>query len=408
MTAENQSLRELLRDMLFARATFNDLWKKARKSLKDRKKFLLDMIERSSQAFSQDAEELDNLKKLAARREQGKETSTAHMLKMKRQIDANDIISLFLKGKGKHRYWDSLDEREVRRRNNVKTRYTDKLNLYQQAIDGLRALSKSTNDDPFEVMLDYIDVKKNEEFQLFTYYNMLSHCIEYTNLFIIRTIAGGNKELTLHDEMVKIFKAKIDVLNQSFAMELKAQMKLQTELDGHVHEVNQHLSALQEIFDEAQCDTSHLKKRMGNFDRITTENYKTFLQILEQRMNDLVAKIYCAERDNNEVNLLTEDNEFVISSLKREDSPIVKVDELIKTQQCPECSELEDFNPYDDKFEDILEGDALREMVEQNLKRPELIDRMHNLSACKLPRSGIVASKRYAKWCEIDWIIFFC
>lgn len=143
-TVENEKLRGLLRDMLHDRAYFNGYWENTVKKLKDRKKFLLDMIEKSSQAFSQDADFMDNFKKLTKRRAQDREAAIADMLKMKRQIDANHITSTFLGGKGRRRDWEPLESREILRRNNFKREYDNRLNFYQNILGEIK---KFTGDD---------------------------------------------------------------------------------------------------------------------------------------------------------------------------------------------------------------------------------------------------------------------
>lgn len=138
---ENERLRNLFRSMLHDRAYFNNYWQKMVKNLKDRKKFLLDMIEKSSQAFSQDADFMNNLKQLTNRRAQDRETAIADMLKMKRQIDANQIMSEFLGGKGKRRDWPPVPEKKIEQRNAFKRKYNEKLNFYQNIIQEIKKLT---------------------------------------------------------------------------------------------------------------------------------------------------------------------------------------------------------------------------------------------------------------------------
>lgn len=108
------------------------------KKLKDRKKFLLDMIERSSQAFSQDADFLDNLKQISNRRAKDRDVAISDILKMKRQIDANQIMSAFLGGKGQRRDWKPIEDREVRRRIQFKCEYTEKINFYSNILKEIK------------------------------------------------------------------------------------------------------------------------------------------------------------------------------------------------------------------------------------------------------------------------------
>lgn len=144
-TVENQKLRNLFRNMLHDRAYFNKYWATMVKKLKDRKKFLLDMIEKSSQGFSQDADFMDNLKQLSNRRAQDLDAAIADILKMKRQIDANQIMSEFLGGKGKQRFWKPLEMRELKRRDVFKREYNEKINFYSKILKEIKKFTSKKN-----------------------------------------------------------------------------------------------------------------------------------------------------------------------------------------------------------------------------------------------------------------------
>lgn len=400
-TVENERLRALLRDMLHDRAYFNNYWETMVKKLKDRKKFLLDMIEKSSQAFSQDADFMDNFKKLTKRRAQDREAAIADMLKMKRQIDANQIISTFLGGKGNKRLWAPLEEREIRRRNIFKKEYDERLNFYQHILNEIRTFTK---DDTYVISktqrvstksLKFLKLLDNNGFQLYNYLNELNSGIETTKFSLRKSTSRANVDINKRNETKAFFEKRIEELHKQLNDEIEKTIKVKNSREKYDNQIRAHFNSLFEICEMLQCDLSDVKKLLGENDKITARNLPRFLLILEKRLNEMLSYVYCEERQGKDI--LMDSEKMTVQSLKRPESPIVKLDDVIVTTQCPECGELEDVNRFDDKFVACLgEKEVEKAMIEKYTK-PELSSRMHTLLSCNLPRSGVIASRRYAE-----------
>ncbi|KAG5671225.1 hypothetical protein PVAND_001434 [Polypedilum vanderplanki] len=393
MTSENLKLREFLQDMLIARAQFNKHWSISVKKLKNRKKFLLDMIERSSQAFSQSDDFLDDYKKILSRRRQSKENATAEMLKMKRQIDANDIISMFLEGKGKRRNWEPIQKKEVKRRENLKKSYNDQINFYKNIIEESKKITK-TNDikNANEILYSW----DNESFQIFNYINKIS--IEFED--VLKDMSETRNEVIKSSEMVKesknYYQSKIEELTVEMTAAVEEQSKLKQEIEKYERKIDLICKTLSEIIQEIKCDTSSLNLNIRDCSEVTKLNVRLFFSLFERHINRILAYIYCKERDEKKLDLLTENQKLVIKSLKRDDKPIVKIHDTLVTQ-CPECAEIEDMKKSENDFVKMLTKKEIHAEIKRVATMPEISSRMHTLSVCKLPRSGAVASRRYAQ-----------
>jgi hypothetical protein len=397
LTTENRKLCELLQGMLIDRAQFNKCWFDNVKSLENRKKFLLDMIERSSQAFSQSDEYMDNYKRLLSRRRQDMQTDTAEMLKMKRQIDANDIISMFLGRKGKHRYWQPLQDGELDRRENHRAMYSERLNLYKNIISEVRKHTGIGVNDSVKTCVNRLGKWEDEGFRLYNFINKLSIEVEAACKYTSEHGMKVTGEVSKIAQSCDFYETRITSMTKQLEDIMQNQFSMKRDIERLDTSINSQCQSLLDVIKEVGCDTMPLQKNLGDFSKMDGRNFKFFVAQFERHMNRLIACIYCKERDDRRLDLLTASDKLVIKSLKRDADILVKAEDSITTQQCPECAEIEDFNRCDDKFVAMLTSAEVFEMVKKKAVMPEIAQRMHSLSACKLPRSGVVASRRYAQ-----------
>ena len=392
LNTENLKLRMLMKDMLCDRAVFNSYWQKVVKKLSNRRKFLLDMIERSNQAFSQGAEFLDNYKKLQSRATQDKELHINEMINMERQIDANEIMNLFLGGKGSKRKMFPLEAREVRRRNDFKEEYSDRLNMYHSIIIKIKEF---TGLDDINKSVGHYLKSENEGFQNYNYLNEMNYQIEYLahNYDKLSTNIVASQDY--NERKLKYFNQSIDDLNKKLLEEINVTLKHKDEKEKYDKELQKYFDTIFEILKILNCNLKPVEKLLGDQKNITIYNMKEFLSLLEDRTNEVISFVYCDQRKT--VGLATDDNKLVVKSMKRTPEDPIKMEDIITTQQCAECAEGEDVNRYDEKIVYPLDRATIVEMVRQIVEAPEIAYRLHNLSKCCLPRSGVVAGRRYAE-----------
>lgn len=393
MTAENHKLRKLIKDMLFDRAVFNFYWCKIVNNLRDRRKFLLDMIERSNQAFNQGADFLDNLKKLQSRRAADREFHVSEMVNMERKIDANQIINLFLGGKGKKRVMAPLEPREIRRRDDFKSDYSKRLNLYNGIIENIK---KFTGIPDISKAIDYYLREENDGFQFYTYLNEMNHQIEYltSNYFKLSTEILASQDY--NGRKLKYFDQRIDDLHKQLHDEINKTLELKDDREKYESEIVLYLDTIMEILKILNCDLSAVEKLLGDHKKVTVFNMHEFLSVLEHRMNEVLAYVFCEQRKNS-TDMLADDAKLAVKSLKRTQEERVNIEDVITTQQCAECAEGEDVNRYDDKTVYPLDHETIKKIMREKVEAPGMMFRLHNLSKCNLPRSGVIMGRRYAE-----------
>lgn len=389
---ENQKLRQLLTDMLVDRAIFNMFWSKTVRNLKDRRMFLLDMIERSNQAFNQGADFLESFEKLQSRREADRKFHITEMVKTERQIDANEIMRRFLGGKGKKREMAPLEPREVRRRENFKYDYTERLNLYRGIVQGIKEF---TGIDDVTKIVDHYIREENDGHQYFNYLNEMKAQIYHmtNNLFEDSKSFLASKDQK--DRTLDSFDARITFLQKSFSKDIEKTLKMKSDRDRCEAEIRQFLDSIMEILKILKTDLSSVEKLLGDHEIVNIFNMQKFLSILENRVNEVLAFVYCDQRQG--IDILSDSPIFSVRSLKREQEESVNFEDVITTQQCAECAEGEDVNRYDEAIVYPLDHETIKANMRKKVEGPLMSFRLHNLSKCNLPHSGVIAGRRYAE-----------
>lgn len=393
LTAENEKLRSLLQDMLISRALFNKFWSEIVTKLKNRKKFLLDMIERSSIAFNQSDEHMDNYQRLLQRRQQDKQSAMIEMLKLKREIDANDIMSMFLGSKGKNRPFEPLQACEINRRENFKVYHTNQLNFYRNIIEEVK---NQTGMENVQKSINFLDAFNKKYFEIFSFITRSTYVAKTEFEFEEMKINKTKGEIAKITNLKDFYEIKIGELTKDVADSLQNEINMKQEIERLEMRINKLCGALQELINFTGCDTSAVTKYLGDNDKMNEANYMHFLALFEKHMNRMIAYVYCKQRDKERIDLLTENKKLIVKSIKRNFEPLVRLDAIITKQHCPECAEVEDVNFNDKKIVKMIEREEMYEIVKRRGKMREMSTRMHTLSACKLPRSGIVAGRRYA------------
>jgi hypothetical protein len=393
---EAEKLGTLLRAMLHDRAYFNKYWKKMVKKLQDRKKFLLDMVERSIQGFSQDADFMESLKSITNRRAQDREAAVNEMIKMKRKIDSNQNNSTFLGGKGKRRSWAPILDKEIQRRINVEREYTEDLNFYAKIIENIKKFTgdDSKSDKIATKSLQFLKTLGNDGFQLYNFLNEMQFSTKTDRFNSQKTVTDANRAIAERDHTKSFLQNKIEEQHKVLHDEIEATLTLKDDIFKIDLELEKNFEELKEIVGILECDLTNVHEMLGENEKINSRNLPFFLQVLEQRINEMVAFVYCDEREGEDIQ--AEKDELIVQSLKRSTEKIVKIDDVMQVTQCAECGELEDVSRFDEKLVELMSKEEAVSVIDTKYQSPELASRMHNLLSCSLPRSGVIASRRYA------------
>jgi hypothetical protein len=389
MITENQRLLETIEGMLYDRALFNGFWSKMVKSLNNSQKFLIDMIERTKFAFNQSEELCLKLDSLKTRSVREKNVHIQNLLNMKRKIDADTIQHDFLRVKGQKRELFHLEPREVKRRNQFKEDFSNKLNLYRAIIETIIQL---TGQADLKTSMDYYRNEENKCFQNYNYLNEMNNQIEYLSNSFNKLQNKIDTTKDYNDKKLKYYDEKIDRLTDMLQNEIESSLTLKDEKDQYEKEIGQYLNAVTDILKLMECNLAPLQKKLGDYKKVTIFNLDEFLSVLENKANELLAFIYCNQRKGN---LLTESKDLVVRSMKRPQKPLISIPEVVRVQQCAECAEGQDVNRYDDHVVLPFDFETIKARVHEKVEAPEMVYRLHNISNCRLPRSRTIVNRRY-------------
>ena len=237
--------------------------------------------------------------------------------------------------------------------------------------------------------------EENDGFQFYTYINQMNHQIESLTNNYLKLSTDILASQDYNSRKLKYFDERVQVLHKQLHDEIDKTLKLRDERDKYENEIKRYLDAIMEVLKILNSDFSPVEKLLGDHRRVTIFNMHSFLSILENRLNEVLAYVYCSQRKDTDI--LVDNPKLIVKSLKRSQQEAVQIEEIITTQQCAECAEGEDVNRYDEKTVYPLDHDAIKENMRQKVESPEMSFRLHNLSKCNLPRSGIIAGRRYAE-----------
>jgi hypothetical protein len=315
------------------------------------------------------------------------------MANMDRKLDANHIMNLFLGGKGKKRNLAPLEPREIRRRENFKIEYTNRLNLYNGLIENIK---RFTGIPDILKATDHFLRQDNEGFQFYTYLNEMNQQIEYMTSNYLKTSTEILAKQDYNSQKLKYFDQRIEDLHEKLRDEISGTSELKDNRDKYEIEIKLQLDSILEVMKTINCDLTRLEKLLGDHTKITVFNVQEFLSTLEYRLNEVLAYVYCDQRKNT-ADILADDVKLAVKSLKRTHDEHIDIEDVITTQQCAECAEGEDVNRYDDKVVYPLDHQTIQAIMWEKVIAPSMTYRLHNLSKCNLPRSGVIMGRRYAE-----------
>lgn len=186
----------------------------------------------------------------------------------------------------------------------------------------------------------------------------------------------------------------IERLEQTLAEKQKKNSELQKVRESNDQRLDSLLKGIETLFKLSQCDASPLMVLLGNHSHVDLVNVRRFLKILERRIFDITASVYVLERrDESKVF-----GDYVVKQIEKICEWPTELNDIVLTQQCPECAEGEAFNMDEagDGGVAVHTVEEAKQKLYEKVAQPEMQYRLHSISQCRLPRSRILAAKRNA------------
>lgn len=386
--AQNSKLQAYIDHMLYDRALFNKLWQKMILQLSFDKKFLIDMVDRAVLAFNQGADLCNQIDVLNEKSDRDKKMHITEMLDMIRKLDADAKQSTFLRVKGQERPLNDLEPREYKRRDMFREEQSTRTKYYKRIIE---KVVQFLGVDDIKSAIETFNKSDNEYFGHFNYMNNLNHQVEFLSecLQRIYTNIDGLREYNHNKELLQ--SQTIETLNAELKAKKDRTSEIENENKRSADRLVTYLKTINSLFGTLKCDRSSLDIILCDQTNTTTHNVNLYLSILESRLNEVLNYVFFAERSPDKK---APPKIKSVRSAAREHTNPTALTDIVLVQQCAECAEGE-VNRYDEEIVYPMAKNEVLAKVRVKTEAPEIQYRLHNLSKCRLPRSRMLANKRY-------------
>ncbi|KAH8278600.1 hypothetical protein KR018_005967 [Drosophila ironensis] len=386
-TAANADLREQLIRILNYRTFFNDSYTKMVQKLNSDKKYLIDLIEYALNSFDGCIEVYEKIDMLAKREAKEKELRRVEMQGIMRKVAADSDNTAFLQCKSRQRDLADLQPKEYKRRDEFRRVHNKKINLYNSVLQKILEYTDSSNVDE---VIEKFQQQESLYYSFFNYANEMSYHITLLNNSVNR----------LFEDIVELKKDNSNVLQRQLddisSLDAKVRAKQESNMElQKTRETNEArlenlLQGVETVCEMCSIDPTPLTKLLGDHTHVSLVNVSHFTKVLESRVQELTASVYVMERqDANRF-------DYVVKQIEKICELPTDLNDIVLTQQCPECAEGEAFN-MDEGGDGVLVhsvAEAKKKLYEK-ITQPEMQYRLHSISQCRLPRSRVLAAKRH-------------
>ncbi|KAL7727552.1 hypothetical protein ACLKA6_000108 [Drosophila palustris] len=385
-TAANAELREQLIRILNHRTFFNDSYTKMVQKLNSDKKYLIDLIEYALNTFDGCIDVYEKIDKITKREAKERELRRIELQGIMRKVAADADNSAFVECKGRERVLADLQPKEYKRRDEFRRKHNKKINLYNSVLKKILDYTHSNN---VEEVIDKFQQQESLYYSFFNYANEMSYHITLLNNSVNRLFEDiielkRENSNTLQDQI-----NLINFLEEQVSQKQASNISLNKTRENNDSRLENLLQGIEMLCDMCSVDTSPLADLLGDHTHVNLVNVERFVKLLEARIQDIVASVYVFERQD-EGNI-----DYVVKQIEKICELPTDLNDIVLTQQCPECAEGEAFN-----IDDGGDGVAIHTVKEakqklyEKITQPEMQYRLHSISQCRLPRSRMLAAKR--------------
>lgn len=385
-SASNATLRGEVVKMITSREFFHDLYNKMILQLDVGNRYLIDLIEYAQNTFENCTNIYEKINVLHKKSRHDLELRKIEMLAAARRTAQDNENFDFYIQKDKKRDLADLEPREYKRRAIFRKNYTRKNNLYDEL---LQKILKHSNTPRIETVIENFQDQESLYYSYFSYANEKNYHLTMLNTYLsdlyqqIDTYRDDNKNaldhqteliLELEKELEEHRKAKQEIIEQKRASDRTLQ---------------QYFREIHAIFGNCKANRKPLQNLLGDHSKVTVMNVKLFLQLLEKRVNHLVARVYITQKRDPK----TKPSHYVVRNITKRVGTPTQLNDVVLTQQCPECAEGEVV--HTDGTEVVIATlEEIRKQLHEKVTQPEMQYRLHSLSECRLERSRMLANSK--------------
>nr|XP_023013515.1 coiled-coil domain-containing protein 63-like [Leptinotarsa decemlineata] len=390
ISSENIKLRQMINHLLIERNEFNKIWDTLINNLCVGKKFMLDLIEQATIAYDQREEWVSKLQFLRIKAHNDLITHVQEMRVLHRKKDNYAKLQEFFAVKGQKRVMKDLEKKQMMKRQMFKGQMEKRLERYLQIM---LSIKEFTGEERVQTVAKKFLDQEEENFGMFKYVNHLNKEMEELTDNLGKLQFQIDEQNALHEMRRVQQEDKIVTLRNKFASIEEKTNKKAEELKQVEHKLNEIIKGIGTLFKMFRCKNDPLIQLLGHNETITYHNVTLYLEILEKNIQEVLVTVYYKEKHLVHKKKMRSD-QMTIQDVKTSPS-IEPIERIVNTNPCPLCVEHELVNDVIDILQTPYTKEYVKKKLARKIAREGVDDKLHNVSACHLPKSRQIIQKRY-------------
>ncbi|XP_031330509.1 uncharacterized protein LOC116161328 isoform X2 [Photinus pyralis] len=394
VVTENRDLREEIDHMLIERMNFNKLWEGYITNLSNGKKLMMDIFEQATIAYDQRDEWITRLNALRKRALDDLRLHVSEMTSLRKKMDNERLLEEFMAIKGQFRNMSNLEEKTIREREAKRKLLDDCLSKHKAIINEIKAYTRiNPQTETGKVIQIYVD-SEERNISTFNYVNELQSQMEV----ITERVMDKQKEI---DQQWQISQGFV-VRQKEGIKELRGALaKAKKEADESSRQLNATNSTLKSLyvgigrlFQICKCSKEPFMQLLHDFGSVNDHNVFCFVEVLEGTVINLLANVYFRQITTVPLQKKTAKAEQEVIDSTISAPPNSAIQDIIPTNPCPLCTDRELVSDVIDTLQYALTRDEVADKLSLRLALPDGLEKLHNVSACHLPKSRQIIQKR--------------
>ncbi|XP_011211773.2 uncharacterized protein LOC105231945 [Bactrocera dorsalis] len=387
MTALNMKLREELHELILERKAFNDHYFKLIRELNSDKKYMTDLIGYAMHQFDSSIDLYERFDIFKKRQRRDLEQRRMEMRDISRNKTESVNDTEFYKSKIFHRRLADLQPKEYRRRSNMRERMKKKLIVNKNV---LHKIFQYTGQKDIKTVITKFKEQESLYYSYFNYANETSYHMTLLNNAVNRLYADIDMLKLDNRNSMQNQVDQIERLEAQLQEKHKNNEELRKSSAVNDERLNKLFLGLKLVRDHSKTNWQSLEKEIGDYREINLTNLHDHLKLVEKRIFGVLATVYRLERKNTR----KRPNDYLIKNIEKFCDFSTNLNDIVITQQCPECAEVDALNIDETESVGISSIENAKHKLYDKITQPEMQYRLHSISSCRFPRARMLTAKR--------------
>ncbi|KAF5287635.1 hypothetical protein FQA39_LY15838 [Lamprigera yunnana] len=386
VNGENRQLRYQINHYVLEREVFNKLWYGGIKRLNRGKQIMMDLIEQSTLAYDFRDQIVTLLNTLRERCHSHLIQNTEEMIALERKKDHEEKLYNFMDVKGEKRLLNDLLNLRLKKQKKKREELRQTLEKYMAILNSVEEFGGTSSLQDFITTYKQIET---ENLSIFNYISTIKAAIcNYTQI-VIDHHTKIDEQVKLRDTRELLQKQKLEDLQfklEHITKECEEIDSRNARLEGTLQQM---YGGIMKVFTTCKCSTVPFLTLLGNNTSVNEYNVLIFLKLIEEQIDQLLLRVCHSE--------VSQKVKGAPSAIRKDIRvyPVNAIKNIVLTTPCPLCVEKEQVTDIVDVLQLAHDKVVARKELNMKLKVSNALERLHNVSACNLPKSRQIIQRRY-------------